>query len=65
MEAVAEKAIGAVATTVATRLASEVVDDGIGAVDQKQDRKTKICLCLAVLVALLLAIFLFPRARKT
>lgn len=55
----------AVATTMATRLACEVVNDGIDAVEEKEGKKTKPFLCTLVLVTLLIAIFIVSRVLKS
>lgn len=55
MEAVATKAVGAAASTVVTKLASQVVSDGIDIVEEKEGKRAKFLAC-TVLLALLLAL---------
>lgn len=65
MEAIATKAVGAAASTVATKLAAEVVSDGIDIVEEKEGKRAKVLAC-TVLLALLLALTynLFRKSRS-
>lgn len=64
MEGVATKALGAVATTVATRLASEVVDDGIDVVEENKGRRAKIVFCTILVAMMLCAIYFIYRTQR-